>query len=291
MLPSHKRKALIFLAIAIGAMLILEAGISSITWKGGEPFSWSFPTIELFSGIQVRPFGPTNLLLVLFVAAFISIFLTKEGRRRLLLLIISVAAVTIFLYSAKPKLEEPKEQTGPAPTEAVPTEVVEDTSYYPAPLPEPFEPNTPDWLITTIGVGLALVLAVSLAALLWIALQYRLGRSFSLSQALSQEVQATIDALEAGVDFHDAISRCYAQMSRVLQEERGLIREEDMTPREFKELLVQKDFPVEAIETLTHLFEQVRYGHITPGESGVKAALSSLGAIRDHCQTLKTAGL
>ena len=288
MLPTHKRKALIFLAIAIGAMLILEAGISHMTLSRGEPFAWSLPAIRISPGKQDFSFGQNNLLLILYVIALVSIFLTREGRKKLLFLIIGVAIVTYILYRYNPRLGADPARTGAFPTQALPTEaVVENAPLYPAPPAQVFEPDTPGWLITAVGIGVSLVLAVAILALLWIGLQYRPRGSFS--QALSQEVQTAIDALEAGVDFKDAISRCYAQMSRVLQEERGLVREEDMTPREFEGLLAEKGFPAEEVETLTRLFEQVRYGHVAPGESGIQAALSSLNAIRDHCQALKTA--
>lgn len=288
MLPSHKRKALIFLAIAIVAMLILEAGISNMTLRRGEPFAWNLPEVQISSGAQIRPMSQNYVLLFLFVIALLSVFLTRDGRKKLLFLILGVAVVTFILYHFKPELQAPPTLVGAMPTQAIPTEAIENIAAYPAPAPEVFQPNTPGWLITVVGVGFSLVLAAAILALFWIGLQYRQRGSFS--QAFSQEVQAAIDALEAGVDLKDAISRCYAQMSRVLQEERGLVREEDMTPREFEGLLAEKGFPAEAVETLTRLFEQVRYGHIAPGEGGIQAALSSLSAIRDHCQALKTAG-
>lgn len=287
MFPTHKRKAFIILIITVVAMLLLEAGISGISLGQGESFSWNIRLFDVSPGIQIHPLWQNNILLILIVIAFFSIFLTREGRKKLLILIISFAIITYLLYHYKPVLELPPTSESPQPTQTSNEEVIEEFTIYPAQPPELFEPHIPSWLITLVGVGLSLVLAISLVAVLGIAFSYRLRGTFSFSRALSEEVESAIEALEAGLDFKDAISRCYAQMSRVLQEERGLLRGEDMTPREFELMLTQKGFPAWPVQTLTRLFEQVRYGQLAPDENNIQTALFSLNAIREHCQTLK----
>ena len=291
MLSNNKRAALILLGLVIGAVLILEAGIANIPVRQAEPFSWQNPSVQMQPGKEMPVLGPNNLLLILFVIAIFSIFLSHEGRKRLLISILVLAILSLLLYMTDARPRPPDYQPADQETQlfftAVPQE--EEPDLYPAPPAEAFEPHTPGWLITLIGVFLALVLASIIAVVVGIVLQFRSGSGYSFSRAMSEQAQAAIDALEAAMDFKDAITRCYAQMSQVLQEERGLVRNDDMTPREFAQLLTQKDFPAEAVQALTRLFEQVRYGHLPPENNGVRTAIASLNAIRDHCLALKAA--
>jgi hypothetical protein len=75
-------------------------------------------------------------------------------------------------------------------------------------------------------------------------------------------------------------------MSQVLSEQRGVSRESAMTPHEFERVLIKLGFPSEPIRTITHLFEEVRYGSIQQGENGMQRAISSLNAIRSYCNSL-----
>jgi hypothetical protein len=78
--------------------------------------------------------------------------------------------------------------------------------------------------------------------------------------------------------------RCYHEMSRVLAEERGLVRGIAMTPREFEVILAEKGLPQQHVRTLTQLFEAVRYGAKPPGESEERQAVDCLEAIVDACE-------
>ena len=73
--------------------------------------------------------------------------------------------------------------------------------------------------------------------------------------------------------------RCYYDMVRVLNEERGITRPRAMTPREFEERLRELGIPDEPVRRLTRLFEEVRYGAKTPGESEEEQAIFCLNAI------------
>jgi hypothetical protein len=106
---------------------------------------------------------------------------------------------------------------------------------------------------------------------------------------MSQEAQAAVEALEAGGDFQDVVLRCYARMSQVLAEQRGVFRQSAMTTHEFERVLIKLGFPSEPVRTLTHLFEEVRYGSIQQGESGTQMAISSLNAIISYCKSLEPA--
>jgi hypothetical protein len=146
-------------------------------------------------------------------------------------------------------------------------------------------PETPDWLVTVAGIGLALLIVSGSAAIVWLIARQKFFTS--VPQEISLEARAAIEALEAGGEFQDVILRCYARMSQVLSEQRGVHRESAMTPHEFERLLIKLGFPSEPIRTITHLFEEVRYGSIQQGENGMQMAVSSLNAIIYYCKSLE----
>jgi hypothetical protein len=150
-------------------------------------------------------------------------------------------------------------------------------------------PVLPNWVVGLIVILLALVLAGTLA-MVFMAFNSRLRRPASLPEQISIQVQAALDELEAGQEYQDVVLRCYARMSQVLQEARGLSREQSMTPHEFETSLIQFGFPETPVHNLTHLFEDVRYGSIAVDERGMALAVESLSAIVAYCQQEKTGG-
>ena len=70
---------------------------------------------------------------------------------------------------------------------------------------------------------------------------------------------------------------------RVVKEEKGVARESAMTVREFEEQLVSKGLPEEAVQTLSRLFEQVRYGSMATSTREEDMAVASLNAIVEAC--------
>ncbi|HTP10892.1 MAG TPA: DUF4129 domain-containing protein, partial [Anaerolineae bacterium] len=84
-----------------------------------------------------------------------------------------------------------------------------------------------------------------------------------------------------GGDFKLTIVRCYQEMSRVVREERGLAREAAMTPREFEDYLASQGLPRAALNTLTRLFEQVRYGSLPAAAQEEALALTCLTEIAE----------
>lgn len=289
-----KRKALIFLGMAFGALLLLVAGLSSIAFEGVRPFSFQPPAVEQPGGVLGRDAAQRMqiifyLFMALYLVAVLSIFLTREGRFRLMLFILMLALVSLCVYAVGSLFEEQ-----PPPTlittgtpEALPPEIEAEPTIELLPIEDLPLPSTPSWLVTLVGVTLAAVLAGAVLGLLWLIARRR--RSFSLPQALAEQAQEAVDALEAGGDLSNVVIRCYAQMSKVLYDERSLMRHLAMTPREFEQVLLRMGLPAGPVHTLTRLFEEARYGGISPDAGGVEQALDSLRAIVAHCQALKEA--
>jgi hypothetical protein len=104
-------------------------------------------------------------------------------------------------------------------------------------------------------------------------------------QEFADKAQAALNDLEAAkTEFDDVIIQCYAEMSQVLQAERDIHREQAMTTHEFGQELLTKGFPAQPVQQLTHLFEQVRYGHQQLGEGARQSATESLRMIIDFCR-------
>lgn len=281
------QRAIFFFLLAIGALIILASGISKILFVP-EPFVLSTPTEELsIAALGKLRFVGNDLifyvLFALFFLAIISLVLIPEGRVRLMRLILLFAALYLLSQLLIPRVLKENLLV----LETQPARPIGSENFQPVMTPQPdlnSIPETPAWLVTAIGIGLALLIVSGIAAIFWL-IAHR--QSFtSVPKEISQEAQAAVEALEAGGDFQDVIIRCYARMSQVLSKQRGVFRENAMTPHEFELVLIRLGFPAEPIRTLTHLFEEVRYGSIQQEENGMQTAISSLNAVVSYCQSL-----
>jgi hypothetical protein len=73
-------------------------------------------------------------------------------------------------------------------------------------------------------------------------------------------------------------------MTGVVSEWRGIRRGLAMTPSEFADFLVSRQFPGEAIYPLTALFERVRYGDKHSPPKDIQEAVDCLNTILDYCR-------
>jgi hypothetical protein len=144
------------------------------------------------------------------------------------------------------------------------------------PMPPGFIEDPPQWLIVTITLTvIALLLGVA-----WFLWQRRAHRYQGDPLALlALEAQQAIETLHAGSDLKDTVMRCYAEMSQVLHEQRGIQRQNAMTPREFEKHLAGIGLRDEHIRRLTRLFESVRYGTYVSSERDKREAMDCLRAI------------
>lgn len=283
-----RKQALFFFGCAAGLVLVLAAGISSVTAGAPAPFrrgpagpvdGLAFVNQPFLGGLK----GAIFVFTLLYLIAFVSIFLTREGRIRLAVFIALLAAMLLCLYTARPALRNQMQSAPVVQTEAL----VFATPLAPVQAEqadEVYQPQAPAWLVTGVAIILAGSVAGMVVFVLWVLSRRKLPAG--IIENLSQEAQATVDALEAGGNFKDIVVRCYARMSQVLREERGLAREMDMTPREFEQVLTRLGFPAEPVASLTRLFEEVRYGDIYPDQRATQQAIHSLSAIVDYCKAL-----
>lgn len=281
----RRQWGLILISAVIGLVLLLAISIGSVRLLPGEPFLLRMNPL----GPQAPISGPPGadiivaivrillaLSIILFPVYIIYAIFSRDGRRRLLLNMISMVILFITLSSMRQlalNLDLTPMQGDLnllAPTQPEQT------------LPEAeFNASPPEWAVLAVTLGVSLLL-VGLGAAA-IAYLIRRRRAPSPMRQLASEAQQAIDALQAGGELEETITRCYRDMCRVVQDRRGLQREAGMTPAEFEQALRANGLPREAVGQLTHLFEEVRYGAKQAGERERQQAIESLTSIVAAC--------
>ncbi|HID53489.1 MAG TPA: DUF4129 domain-containing protein [Anaerolineae bacterium] len=140
-------------------------------------------------------------------------------------------------------------------------------------------PATPDWIrepSAAIAFGLTLLLLAVIIGAAWFLWRKLRPEPLDL---LAREAQTTITELQMGRDFKNSIIECYANMCRVLHQERKLVRAQAMTPREFSVRLERFGVVGPQAHRLTRLFEKVRYGRHQPTDQDKADAIACLEAI------------
>ena len=134
--------------------------------------------------------------------------------------------------------------------------------------------DVPGW-VSYLASMLLLLLAALVTWLIW----RRRQRSAVTLEVIAQEARYALDELRAGEDLGDVILKCYYEMARALDYQRGIQRKTGMTPREFEQRLVSLGLPGAPVGQLTRLFEAVRYGSKHPGPAAERQAVACLDAI------------
>lgn len=285
MVTNRKRLwVLLFAAIAILAVILLSASFRDLEFSEGRPLSWQR---EAESGIGGRGTASRSkffeyvytalyfLAILLLPISIIYVILSPDARRRVLK---SLGLLLWLLALALLMIKRPEffEQLQGQEAEQWPLEDV--------PFPELELAAAPSdalvWLITLV---FALLVAAGLVAAVWF-IWNRTRRPPGPLEQLSQEAQEALYALQAGADLKDTVLHCYFEMSRILMEQKGIVRDEAMTPREFEESLGEAGLPDEPVRQLTRLFEAVRYGTLVPGGHQERQAVDCLNAIAEACE-------
>jgi hypothetical protein len=285
----HKKLGIIFLSgIAVAAMVLLPAGLSDLELLPGQPFS-----IETESHPGEGEFGPLpggEFLLVLvrafFALAWLSLpffiiyfIISPEFRKRALRMLVSLLwayAFYIVLTRVRPDLFDVGKGMRLTPPQG--------QALSPVPVAD-FVANPPRWLALVAALGLAVLLAALLVGTAWFVWR-RIHRPASPGplEQLAQQARDALESLRAGDDLKNTVIRCYFEMVRVLDEQRGIKRQVDMTPREFEIRLERAGLPDEHVRRLTRLFEAVRYGAKDVGENEERRAVACLTAIVEACE-------
>lgn len=292
---------LAFMGIALVALILLISSIAQIELDPGLPFSsilafifgdfMGLPHAEV-AGIS-SPFGDmliTVLRAIFFIAivAFpfvvMMVILDPKLRKRVLRAALRLAILAALLILAlRNQAEEIVVEGEPAPSAMQPSE--EPGEIVPL-TDEEFDPETvPSWVVWTASLVTGLLLA---ATIIVIVNQIRKARPQETSmEKIARKAREALRDLQGGGDYRDTILRCYAEMSRVVREERGVSRNKDVTAREFTDYLIQEQLPDEPVRQLTRLFEKARYSAATPTANDEMTAITSLEAIIAACLAIK----
>lgn len=108
-------------------------------------------------------------------------------------------------------------------------------------------------------------------------------KSPSTTDQLKADAEEALSDIQSGEDLRNVIVRCYTDMSQVLNEQRNIQRQQAMTPREFEHQLQGIGLPQNAVQRLTRLFEEVRYGNAEPGKEAEQEAIHCLTSIAEAC--------
>lgn len=280
-----KNRLTVLFGLVVLTVVVLASGLEGVELYPGREFSLNAPGIE--EGDDARAFG-INLeifrivwnvtgitTLVLLIPAIIYAIMTPNVLKQVISKAIILSATLYVLYlilrsrTLEPLLEFTS-QTGNLPSG-------------PSINPTEFVTNPPAWLAFLLTVGI-LALILGMGMVIW--RRFDAGQQPTTVEMLAIEAQEAISDLRSGAALKDVVMRCYFEMSRILNEQRGIRRKEAMTPREFEAVLKEVGFPGPPVERLTQLFESARYGARTPGEQEEQDAVACLEAIVEACEAM-----
>jgi hypothetical protein len=284
-LKPKKFWTLALLGLAIVTTILLAAGIAHIEFLPGQPFPLA-GFLQLLAGVRASFIGgvtlPLNIMRPLMACVWVMLFISivafiispevrREAIKRLIRMIIYAMVIYGLVTVLQPLLAE-RMLSQPASG----GELTEAEEAQPPLKPPDFVVNPPTWMVYAIDI-LLLVIPLTIAWLIWT--RWRVVNKESPLELLTQEAQEALTRLQMGHNLKDTIMRCYAEMSQILQQQKGVQRKQAMTPREFEGYLAQSGLSDEHIWRLTRLFERVRYGGKTPGQAEEQEAVACLQAI------------
>ena len=287
-----KQKSFIILLLAVVFFAVLAAGLSGMILKPGQPFA--LPT-ALQSNSDAGALGAGSdwamwvmrgviaFAVIMLPVYIISSLFTAKGRKNLLSTIILLGSLLLFMEFWQRNKPQTSTDEGFLSNLNMPGQTEEAASNIQATV---FPATPPDWLVAAVIFVVAVVLVILLIGGFLYYQNRRKQRQTSLD-LLAQQAEQAIEDLQTGGDFRNAIMRCYQQMCQVVQDEMGLARAQFMTPREFESALVRKGLPQEALDRLTHLFEDVRYGGAQVRQVDEGLAIVCLEDIVSACRSLR----
>lgn len=282
------------MGLAIVAMVLLAAGLSGLELLPGRtPVRVQAPS-EIESDPQrVVSDALLNVLyvvlsiLAVILAGFFVFYLlfSADTKKRLLIALGLVISLLVLWFISRVESRTPQvvlqaPVATAAPTAALATALPSGDEVITVDL----DVEPPVWLVW-VGAGtLALFIVGALVAIAWVFWSQSQAEPIPLEE-LAGEAERALGALQAGADVHDTIMHCYFQMSHILQEQRGIVRLEAMTPREFERGLRGAGLPQEPVARLTRLFEKVRYGAGIADEHEEHEAISCLADVARACRS------
>jgi hypothetical protein len=278
---------IVFACVGLVALALLSAVLRDFSFQPTEPFSFNY-----FGGLPALPQSGTGLktpiwkfilfgFLLLAIFATVMVLLDAEARKRVLLKIFRFAMTMLAIWMLMNYAYE--RGSLQQLLNLVPANGAGQSSPGQTSTPEYVPPQISPWLVLAVSfaIGLALIL------LGWFIYSRRSKpRLFNPVDEIAGIAREALTGLQPDRDWrewNEAIVRAYLRMSEVVTAERGLIRQPATTPTEFARRMARSGLPAEAVVTLTHLFEGVRYGAKNASMQDRDQAAAALSAILRAC--------
>lgn len=278
--PPIKRIVIIVLAsLGILTLVLVAASLQNLELKpaqayisGEENQTNVFPGFtQLVDDIGSLSIGEALILVGGFIVLFVLMLamLSPEARKRVLKTILRVGLTVWAIYYALNKFrpEGVFGIEGEMPAYEQGSEAFTTPPPYTPPVIPPWVNYVASLLVVLVFVGIGF----------WL---YRFLRPPKRQfQNLARAARSALKDLSEGRDWDDTVIQCYARMSEAVQQERGLQRQQAMTPQEFAFRLEQAGLPSDPVQRLTRLFEKARYGGKKSDRQDVNEAVTCLTAI------------
>ncbi len=263
--------------LGVGIVILLASGLSGLEFLPGQPFFLSAEEKDLpLENLSFKTWNLVGLwktfglviLWVIFPLSIIYFIISPEARKVVIrrAITMGLTAYAFFLLLKQCGDFEPlKAFEGP---------LAETTLGDENPIDPTFTPETAQ-IFTWIA---NIVFITVLALLIWFAIRWWSRRTSTLEE-LGAEASKVLEDIHAGADLKDTVLQCYAEMSRIVRQSKGIHREIAMTPRQFELELERYGLPGDDVRRLTRLFEMARYGKDPLGEKEQRQALACLEAI------------
>jgi hypothetical protein len=285
-MTEHKKTLILcFLGIAVAAMIFLSAGLSDLEFLPGQPFFLATESQQ--SLLEPLPGGESLMALVRGVVAlaficapFLIVYfiVSPEFRKRVLRVLVSLlwiyALGIVLTYLRLDFALDEESSLGPSPGQGLGSMPIAN-----------FVNDPPQWLTVVATLILSVLLGGLLVGVIWYVWHLVHRSSPAPLEQLAQPAINALESLQAGGDLRNIVMRCYFEMVRVLDTQRGIQRQMDMTPREFERCLEEVGLSGEPVWQLTRLFEAVRYGAKDVGEDEESRAIACLTAIVEVCRS------
>ncbi len=274
----------------LAALSVLSSAMRELTFRPLEPFSFNFvglapippSIISVGTDIPLWKYITFGVILLLLLAVFYLI-LDPEMRKRIFLrlvrFIFSMIGFWILLsYLRDRGMTKPpaEDQTAAGPIGKL---IMANTA------PPVFTPPViHPWLIFIVSFGISL----SLILIAWYVYSHRPKQVKSTeTEKLARAAREALDQLGSDNQWDDAIIRAYTRMSEIVMTEKGLVRQTYLTPAEFAFKMEYIGLPSDAVNTLTGLFEAVRYGSAVVSKDDRDRADKALTAILNCCTSIQ----
>ncbi len=291
----EKRTILVLAIFALFALMLLTNAIGKMDFQPSQPIGGGQvdegTTVQILDVGQLLqtaaevPFWKQLVfwaVLFLFLL-FITSLLNPELRKQLIWAFIRVATFALVLfYLMKKEPELFAGFFGQFTALGQDLALNPQTDIVPAPVFNP--PQEVSWLSFAVTLGLIslVVLVVWWANRVWVRFR-ELNDSREPLEEFAKIARSSLNELQSGRSYKNAIVECYDRMSDVIAKKQGLQRGHAMTPSEFATRLTRAGLPRDPVETLTRLFESVRYGKQPAGQMEINQAINSLKSILAYC--------